>query len=236
MRPIPIAQYLNQFGRVNGAKIDPPQDGAGARPRVLSVPANPPPPINIDAQLEEAAERGRQEGLAVARAEFAAAIASERKEWEDRESARRLAWQANEFARFAEKIDRATEYRILDAFMMRQIEAVDESWLLDVPLQPRPAVEPRFACDGELGIAELQVRTEDFGVGRMMESGMKLPDALRYLRRARSMSSQQVLRLMFEVIEIGIGREWSYRHDELPFVRPRSALTGRKSVRKDELF
>ena len=108
MRPIPIAQYLNQFGRVNGAKIDPPQDGAGARPRVLSVPANPPPPINIDAQLEEAAERGRQEGLAVARAEFAAAIASERKEWEDRESARRLAWQANEFARFAEKIDRAT--------------------------------------------------------------------------------------------------------------------------------
>ena len=47
------------------------------------------------------------------------------------------------------------------------------------------------------------------------------------------MSLQQVLRLMLEVIEIGIGREWSDRHDELPFVRPRSALTGRKSVRKE---
>jgi len=74
------------------------------RPRGLP---SPPAPVNIDAQLEDAAERGRQESLAAARAEFAGALASERKEWDERETARRLAWQANEFARFAEKIEHA---------------------------------------------------------------------------------------------------------------------------------
>jgi len=106
MRPIPIAQYLNQFGRVNGGRIDPPLEGLAAKPRVLSVPAAA-PPVNIDAQLEEAAERGRQEGVAAARAEFTAALLAERKELEDREAARRLVWQAGEYARFAEKIERA---------------------------------------------------------------------------------------------------------------------------------
>ncbi|MGA2044492.1 MAG: hypothetical protein ABSG83_14105 [Roseiarcus sp.] len=106
MRPIPIAQYLNQFGRVNGARIDPPHDGPAARPRVLSVPADS-VPLNIDAQLGEAVERGRQEGLAAARAEFAAAILAERKELEERDAARRLAFQANEYARFGEKIENA---------------------------------------------------------------------------------------------------------------------------------
>jgi uncharacterized protein (DUF2267 family) len=103
MKPIPIAQYLNQFGKANAARIDPaPQESLLLRPRPL-----PAPPVNIDAQLEEAAARGRQEALEAARAEFAAALAVERKDWEDQEAARRLAWQAGEFARFSEKIDRA---------------------------------------------------------------------------------------------------------------------------------
>jgi hypothetical protein len=106
MRPIPIAQYLNQFGRVNGSRIDPPHDGPAARPRVLSVPADS-VLLNIDAQLAEAVERGRQEGLATARAEFAAAILAERKELEERDSARQLAFQANEYAGFGEKIEHA---------------------------------------------------------------------------------------------------------------------------------
>jgi hypothetical protein len=49
------------------------------------------------------------------------------------------------------------------------------------------------------------------------------------------MGLQQVFRLILEVNEIGIRRQGSYRHDELPFVSPRSAFTGRKSVREDEL-
>lgn len=79
-----------------------------------------------------------------------------------------------------------------------------------------------------MGIAELQPGMEDFCVSRMMEARMKFADALRYLRRVGGMSFQQVLGLMLEVIEIGIGRERSYRHDELPFVRPRSAYDGQK--------
>ena len=47
---------------------------------------------------------------------------------------------------------------------------------------------------------------------------------------------EQVLGLILEVVEVGIGWEASYRHDELPFVCPRSALTGRKSVRESELL
>jgi flagellar biosynthesis/type III secretory pathway protein FliH len=103
MRPIPIAQYLNQFGKANAARIEPPQQSLLLRPKPLPAPLT----INIEAELAEAAERGRQEGLEAARAEFAAALALERKSWEDGEVARRLAWQASEYARFAEKIERA---------------------------------------------------------------------------------------------------------------------------------
>lgn len=105
MRPIPIAQYLNQFGKANPARIDSPQlESVLLKPRILPAPA---PPVNIDAQLEEAKELGRQEGLAAAREEFEASLALERKDRDDREVARRLAWQANEYARFAEKIEHA---------------------------------------------------------------------------------------------------------------------------------
>ena len=56
-----------------------------------------------------------------------------------------------------EKIDRAAECRILDALMMRQVQTVGQRWLLDVALQPGPTGKSRFARDGELGIAELQL-------------------------------------------------------------------------------
>jgi hypothetical protein len=106
MRPIPIAQYLNQFGKANGASIPPPQaQSLLLKPRPL--PVAPPPPINIDAELAEAAERGRQSALEAARAEFAAALDLERRSWEEAEAARRIAWQATEYAIFADKIERA---------------------------------------------------------------------------------------------------------------------------------
>lgn len=102
MRPIPIAQYLNQFGKAEPTQGDRPQkESVLLKPRVLSVPAD------MDARIEEAFERGRQEGLAAARAESEAALALERSQWDERETAERLAWQATEYARFAEKIELA---------------------------------------------------------------------------------------------------------------------------------
>jgi hypothetical protein len=102
MRPIPIAQYLNQFGRAAPTPIDGgARDNLLVRPRVLSVPAD------IEARVETALERGRQEGLAAGRAEAASALAAEQANWETLENERRLAWQANEYAQFAEKIDGA---------------------------------------------------------------------------------------------------------------------------------
>ncbi len=50
-----------------------------------------------------------------------------------------------------------------------------------------------------------------------------------------SVTTEQILGLMPEVVEVGAGREGSNRHDELPFVCPGPHLEGRKSVRKNEL-
>jgi len=102
MRPIPIAQYLNHLGRAEPTQPDRvPRDNVLLKPRVLSMPAD------IDARIEEALERGRQEGLAAGRAESAAALAQEQAGRDEEENERRLAWQANEYARLAEKIELA---------------------------------------------------------------------------------------------------------------------------------
>jgi hypothetical protein len=45
----------------------------------------------------------------------------------------------------------------------------------------------------------------------------------------------QVFGLMFEMVKVGVGRELSYRHDELPFVCPGPHSVGRKSVRKSQV-
>jgi len=57
---------------------------------------------------------------------------------------------------------------------------------------------------------------------------MKFPDALGRSCIAGGMFLQQVFGLILQMIEVGIGGEASYRHGELPFRVPRSALTGRK--------
>jgi hypothetical protein len=102
MRPIPIAQYLNQFGRAEPTPADRVhRDSVLLRPRVLSTPAD------TEARVEEAYARGKMNGLEIARAEAAAALSVEETDREARENARRLAWQANEIAQFAEKIEGA---------------------------------------------------------------------------------------------------------------------------------
>jgi hypothetical protein len=102
MRPIPIAQYLNQFGRAEPTPADRVhRDSVLLRPRVLSTPAD------TEARVEEAYARGKMDGLEIARADAAAALSLEQTDREARENARRLAWQANEIGQFAEKIEGA---------------------------------------------------------------------------------------------------------------------------------
>ena len=98
--PIPIAQYLNQFGRAE------PTQGDRARERIAEN-ANPFDPRRLDARVEEAFKRGRREGLAAARDECEAAFAAERRQWDEREAEQRIAWQANEYAQLADKIEGA---------------------------------------------------------------------------------------------------------------------------------
>jgi hypothetical protein len=133
MRPIPIAQYLNQFGKADPTQAERVQrDSVLLRPRVLSVPAD------IEVRIQEALERGKLEGLAAGRSEAAASLALERADWEEQENERRAAWQANEYARFAESIDRAmtavednlaaTVARILKPFLIEErVKRITES-------------------------------------------------------------------------------------------------------------
>jgi hypothetical protein len=133
MRPIPIAQYLNQFGKADPTQAERVQrDSVLLRPRVLSVPAD------IEVRIQEALERGKLEGLAAGRAEAAASLALERADWDEQENERRAAWQANEYARFAESIDRAmtavednlaaTVARILKPFLIEErVKRITES-------------------------------------------------------------------------------------------------------------
>jgi hypothetical protein len=102
MRPIPIAQYLNQFGRAEPTPADRVhRDSVLLRPRVLSTPAD------TEARVAEAYARGKMEGLEIARADAAAALSLEQTDREAQENAWRLAWKANEIAQFAEKIEGA---------------------------------------------------------------------------------------------------------------------------------
>jgi uncharacterized protein (DUF2267 family) len=102
MKPIPIAQYLNQFGKAAPTRSDRLQrESVLLKSRILSTPAD------IDGRIEEAFERGRRQGMAAARSECEAALALQRSQQDERDAAERLAWQANEYARFAEKIEDA---------------------------------------------------------------------------------------------------------------------------------
>jgi hypothetical protein len=135
MKPIPIAQYLNQFGRVEPARVDRPlfDRAVGDRfPResvLLKPKAVAPPVIDIEARLEEAREQGRQEGFAAAREEAAAALAEHRGALTERENAARLAWQASEYAQFAQKIDLALE--ALEEKLARSVSRILKPFLID---------------------------------------------------------------------------------------------------------
>jgi hypothetical protein len=99
MKPIPIAQYLNRFERADPTPVETP-----ARTNPFLKPRPAPPTDNIEARLAEAFERGRQEGLGVARAETAEAIARVRAEWVEKEDADQTALQASQGGDLADRI------------------------------------------------------------------------------------------------------------------------------------
>jgi flagellar biosynthesis/type III secretory pathway protein FliH len=117
MKPIPIAQYLNRFERIGagaaGVGEPPKQPPALLKPRVVAAPVE-----DIEARLHEAVERGRQEGLAAARAEVEAVLTRQQGEFEERAQAERTAFQRQEYAALADQISAGlseVEARIAEA-------------------------------------------------------------------------------------------------------------------------
>ncbi len=53
-----------------------------------------------------------------------------------------------------EKVDTTAKRRVLNAFMVRQIELVGERRLLDVPLESCPTRKSGLARDGQLRVTE----------------------------------------------------------------------------------
>ena len=77
-----------------------------------------------------------------------------------------------------------------------------------------------LACDCELGVAQAEAGGEDFGVLCVSKLWMEFTQQLGGGESAGGVRFEQVFGLIFEVIEIWICWELSYRHGELPFVCP----------------
>src|SRR5271154_82560 len=112
--------------------------------------------------------------------------------------------------------------------MVRQIQLIGERWFFDMALQSRPAWIPILASDCELRVTEAYFGVEDLGVAGLIPARMKFSEPLGHSWVAVSVIPEQIFRLIPQVIEVGIRWETFYRHDELPFVSPRSAFTGGK--------
>ena len=182
MKPVPIADYLDQIGRAAGEKASPRRETSPFRPRSLQSlqsfeprsppaferaakavgavkiesPSTPPRPLwerratPVDAaqreslaareapkaeelalRLEEARALGREEGIALGRAEAEERFAAERAEWREHAMMDRLEFQLNEYAQletavrcgFAEVEARlgAAVARILGPFLVKEV-------------------------------------------------------------------------------------------------------------------
>ena len=95
-------------------------------------------------------------------------------------------------------------------------------------LEPSPAGEAVFACDGKLRITQAEMGGEDLLVGCAATFGMKFSQPLRTADFFCGVVSEKIFRLVLKVIETWIGGKRFRRHAELPFVCPRSALNGLK--------
>jgi len=105
MKPIPIEQYLSQFGLAGAgaaATVREPdrREPLLARPRIAATAIG----HDIDQRIADAFERGLNQGLEAARAEAAAARARAMAERDEAERSERLAFQERQYAQIAEEI------------------------------------------------------------------------------------------------------------------------------------
>src|ERR1700688_1034512 len=103
-----------------------------------------------------------------------------------------------------DKIYGPAKNRVLDAFLVRQIQLIRQRRFFNMPFQSCPAWKSGSAGDGELRVTQLEPYGKDFGIGSAKKARMKFPEALRRSRIARSMFLQQVFSLIPEMIETGI--------------------------------
>jgi hypothetical protein len=122
-----------------------------------------------------------------------------------------------------EQLDRMAKYGVFNSFVMRKVQLIARFGLLNAPLQFRPAQKSTLSRNRELRIAQSQMRAEYFGIRGFGPARMKLADSLCYGKVVRGVRLQHVLRLVLEVLQARFFRKRSYGHNELPFVRPRSA-------------
>jgi len=78
-----------------------------------------------------------------------------------------------------EKFHAPAKCGVLNPLVVRQMQLIGERRLFDVSFQPSPTGKPGLARNGELRIAEAQVRIEDFGIGRASEARVKFSYPLR---------------------------------------------------------
>jgi hypothetical protein len=104
--------------------------------------------------------------------------------------------------------------------IVAKVEAIGEGWMFDVALQSCPAGEAVLPGDGKLRVAVAKGCAEDFGVWGVSETGMELANLLRCVGETRGVFSEQIAGLIPEMVQVGVGWEASYRHNELPFVCP----------------
>jgi hypothetical protein len=127
-----------------------------------------------------------------------------------------------------EEVHRPAEEGVRDPLVVRPIEA-GPLRALDLGLEPRPTRKAVFAGDGELGVAQGELRAADAGVGGASETGVKFPQALARLGISSGVGLQQVPGLMLEMVEIRAGRQALGRHESsLSRLRPASAPAGGK--------
>jgi hypothetical protein len=77
-----------------------------------------------------------------------------------------------------------------------------------------------------LRIGKAELSGEDFRICGCLEAWVEFPYALCRIGLMGGMRFAQVFGLMFQVVKIGIRREVSHRHDELPFVCPGPHVEG----------
>src|SRR5579864_1068365 len=121
---------------------------------------------------------------------------------------------------------------IFNSLLVRQFKPIGKRWFFNVSFQPRPARKSILASDRKLRVTEAERGVEDFPVHGPTKARVKFPDPLGYVGSVSGVFFPQVFRLILEMIEVRIRWEASYWHGELPFLCPRSALMGRKSVRE----